>query len=408
MNKVVWYISKYANIKKYGAETRQSSFCKEFVNKGCDVKLILSNSSHLFSSLPKFKGRYLEDSSSNFDVVWVNTLQYKNASSIKRILSWLWFEFFVILLPFRKEYKKPDVVISSSLSIMSVISGSFFKFFYKSKFIFEVRDIWPQTLIDLKGMSKAHPLILFLSAIEKFGYKYADEIVGTMPGLSEHVEEIIGKNEKVHFIPQGISLDFYLEEQESVSPEYFSKYLPKDKFIVTYTGTIGVVNALGYIVEAARILDGKYNNIHFVFVGNGKEEENLKKQAKGLTNITFAPRVNKNQVQSVLNVSAVLLASVKNKKVYRFGISPNKFIDYMFAKKPIICMFSGYLSMINEANCGEFTPSEDPDMLAETLLKYEAMSNEKLDQIGLNGYNFLVEKRNFDVLSDQYIELFND
>lgn len=407
MNKVVWYISKYANTKKFGAETRQSAFCKEFANKGYEVKLITSNSSHLYSSLPKFKGKYFEERSDNFDVVWVNTPQYKKATSIKRILGWLWFEFFVILLPFRKKYNQPDVVIASSLSIMSVISGCFFKYFYKSKFIFEIRDIWPQTLIDLKGMSTKHPLIIFLSLIEKFGYKYADEIVGTMPGLSEHVEKVIGRNKKVHFIPQGVSLDFYQKDQESVSSEYIDKYLPKGKFIVTYTGTMGVANALSYIVEAARILDRKNNNIHFVFVGDGREKDKLQQQAKGLSNLTFAPKVSKNQVQSLLIMSDVLLASVQDEKVYQFGISLNKFIDYMFAKKPIVCMFSGFPSMINEANCGKFTPAENSEIFAYTLLKYALMERFELDKLGNNGYKFLVEKRSFDVLSDQYIRIFN-
>lgn len=408
MNKVVWYISKYANVKKFGAETRQASFCQKFAENGYDVRLVVSDSSHLYSGLPDIEGRYLELKNDNYDVTWVNTVKYKSATSIRRFISWFWFELFVILLPFFKKHKKPDIVIASSLSIMSVLSGSFFKLFFKSKFIFEIRDIWPQSLIDLKGLSKKHPLIYFLSLVEKLGYKYADEIVGTMPGLAKHVDSIIGQNDKVHFIPQGVSLNFYQHEQGSVSPEYIRSYLPKNKFIVTYAGTFGVANALDYIIEAARKLEGCNSNIHFVLVGNGREEDKLKKQAKGLSNITFAPRVNKEQVQSILCLSDVLIASVKDEKVYQFGISLNKFIDFMFAKKPIVCMFSGYPSMINEANCGEFTPSENPEALAEVLVKYANMPKEHLDQLGMNGYNFLVEKRNFDVLSRQYMELFND
>jgi len=408
MNKSVWYISKYANIQEFGAETRQASFCKNFAKNRNDVRLILSNSSHLFPSLPEIEGRYLEQKNDNYNVTWVNTIKYKNATSIRRFISWLWFEFFVITLPFFKKHKNPNVVIASSLSIMSVFSGSFYKLFFKSKFIFEVRDIWPQTLIDLKGMSRRHPLIFMLSMIEKMGYRYADEIVGTMPGLAKHVESVIGQSDNVHFIPQGVSLDFYQNKQQTISPEYMAEYFPKNKFIVTYAGTLGVANALSCIVEAAKILDAKNSNIHFVFVGNGREEAALKQQANGLSNLTFAPRVKKEQVQSVLKCSDILVASVQDEKVYRYGISLNKFIDYMFAKKPIVCMFSGYPSMINEANCGEFTPSEDPKAFVESLIKYEKMPKEQLKKLGENGYNFLLEKRNFDVLSEQYMELFND
>jgi glycosyltransferase involved in cell wall biosynthesis len=408
MNKVVWYISKYANIQKFGAETRQASFCKKFAEKNCNVRLVLSNSSHLYSSLPEMQGRYLELKNDNYDVTWVNTLKYKKATSIRRFISWFWFEFFVIMLPFSKKHKKPDVVIASSLSIMSVLSGSFFKLFFKSKFIFEVRDIWPQTLVDLKSVSKWHPLIIFLSLVEKLGYKYADEIVGTMPNLAKHVKSVTGYSDNVHFIPQGVCLDFYQKEQVSIGADYLEKYIPKGKFIVTYAGTLGIAYALNHVITAAKLLSSINDNIHFVFLGNGLEESSLKKQSENLRNVTFAPRVKKEQVLSVLEASDVLLHSFKMEKVFQFGISPNKFIDYMFAKKPIVCMFSGYPSMINEANCGEFTPSEDPNALVDCLLKYEKMSEEERNKLGENGYNFLVKKRNFDVLSEQYMELFND
>ena len=107
-----------------------ANLCKKFSEKGYDVRLIMSNSSHLYSSLPKFKGRYLDFENEGYGVTCLNTLQYKNAASIRRFISWFWFECLVILLPFSKKYKKPDIVIASSLSIMSVLSGSFFKFFF--------------------------------------------------------------------------------------------------------------------------------------------------------------------------------------------------------------------------------------------------------------------------------------
>jgi len=406
--KCVWYISKYANIAKYGAETRQAAFCKEFSKKGYNVKLITSNSSHLYSTLPKIKGCYFLDKSEKFDVIWVNTPQYKKTTSLKRIIGWVWFEFFVISLPLLKKHQKPDVVIASSLSLMSVFSGCFFKLFYKSKFIFEVRDIWPQSLIDLKVISVRNPLIFILAFIERLGYKYADKVVGTMPGLSIHVEKIIGKNNKVNFIPQGVSLDFYENNQQTIDKNYIDKYIPKGKFLVTYAGTMGVANVLEPILSAAKILDSKDNNIHFLFVGNGREEGSLRAQAETLTNVTFAPRVDKEKIQSILIKSNILIASVKNEKVYEFGISLNKFIDYMFAKKPIICMYSGFPSMINEANCGEFTQSENPIAFADKILEYAKMPDRELQKLGENGYEFLIKKRNFHVLSEQYIELFHD
>ena len=167
-------------------------------------------------------------------------------------------------MAFRKQYERPDVVIASSLSILSVLSGCFYKRFYKTKFIFEVRDIWPQTLIDFKGFSHRHPLILFLSKIEKLGYRYSDSIVGTMPNLTEHVEKEVGLGAKVFSIPHGVNLDFYQNSQRDLPVDFADCYIPPDKFIVTYAGTIGDANALEYIVDAAKKLAlDKGSDVHF-------------------------------------------------------------------------------------------------------------------------------------------------
>ena len=407
MKKNVWYISKYANIDTYGADTRQASFCKEFAKAGHTVRLITSNSSHLYSSLPEFDSRYKDMDNDGYKVTWVNTLKYSKATSIKRILSWIWFEFFVLMMAFRKQYEKPDVVIASSLSILSVLSGCFYKRFYKAKFIFEVRDIWPQTLIDLKGFSHKHPLIWCLSKVEKLGYKYSDSIVGTMPGLKDHVENEVGLGCKVVSIPQGVNLDFYTENQKELPSDFIENYIPKNKFIVTYTGTMGDANALEYIVSAARVLHREQvTNVHFLLVGNGYLKDQLIEQAKGANNITFAPAIKKEQVQHVLELSNILVASVRNEKIYKYGISLNKFIDYMYAKKPIVCMFSGYPSMINEANNGEFTPSENVESFVEAIKKYKKMSICELNVLGENGYKFLVEQRVFSTLGSKFMELF--
>lgn len=407
MKKNVWYISKYANVNAYGADTRQASFCKEFAKAGHNVRLITSNSSHLYSTLPVFKSRYKDMENDGYKVTWVNTLKYSKATSIKRILSWVWFEFFVLIMAFRKQYEKPDVVIASSLSILSVLSGCFYKRFYNAKFIFEVRDIWPQTLIDLKGFSHNHPLIWFLSKVEKLGYKYADSIVGTMPGLKDHVENEVGLGSKVVSIPQGVNLDFYTENQQELSSDFIVNYIPKNKFIVTYTGTMGDANALEYIVSAAKVLQSEQLvNVHFLLVGDGYLKEQLIEQARGINNITFAPAIKKEQVQHVLGLSNILVASVRNEKIYRYGISLNKFIDYMYAKKPVICMFSGYPSMINEANSGEFTPAEDVQSFVDAIKKYQKMSAAELNELGGNGHRFLVEQRVFSTLGNKFMELF--
>lgn len=406
MKKKIWYVSKYANIAKYGADTRQSNFCAEFAKQGNNVRLITSNSSHLYKELPKFSGLYLDTKYSDFSVTWVNTFQYKNHSGVRRILSWLHFEISVIFISMRKKYEKPDIFIASSLSLLSVLSAIFYKKFFNSKFIFEIRDIWPKTLVDIGDFSNSNVLVWILRYIEHLGYRHSDLIVGTMPGLHLHVEKEVGLGSKVIHIPQGVDLDFYLNHQKDLSDDFIKKYIPKDRFLVTYTGSCGPANALDNIVDAASILMEKYNNsrIHFLIVGEGNSKEDLMLRASSLKNITFAPSVNKNQVQHILSLSDLLVCPVRNDPVYEYGMSPNKFIDYMMAKKPIICLFSGLHSMLNEAECGEFIPSGDIEGLINSINKYKRMNQAERNKIGLNGYNFLVEKQNYAILSKRFFK----
>mgnify|MGYP000433378433 FL=1 len=248
---------------------------------------------------------------------------------------------------------------------------------------------------------------MLLNKIERLGYKYSDAIVGTMPGLKLHVENEVGLGSKVHCIPQGVNLAFYDNSQQKLSEEYVEQYIPKNKFIVTYSGTFGEANALEYIIEAAKKLKHT-SKIHFLLVGEGYLKEELKDNASELTNITFAPKVVKEQVQHLLSLSDLLVASVRDEKIYKYGMSLNKFIDYMYAKKPIVCMYSGYPSMVNEAKCGEFTPAENSNEFASVIKKYQLMTPLDRQQIGELGYKFLISERSFGVLSKRYMELFNE
>lgn len=402
----LWYISKYANIKPFGADTRQSMLCKQFAKSGMDVRLVLSNSSHLYDGLPVFDERYLDQEHDGFDVTWVNTPKYEKATSIKRLLGWLYFELMVIWSLISKKYPKPDVVIASSLSLFSIISGAFIKKFFGAKLVFEVRDIWPQTLLDLKGLSSKHPLVMVLGTMERFAYKYADEIVGTMPGLEAHVKSVVATSCRITCIPQGVDLSFYHKHQEDISDDYRASYIPSDKFIVTYTGTFGSANSLDRIIDAAKLIESQgIQDIHFLLVGDGYLKEDLEKYAKGSSNITFAPKVKKSQVQSILVASDLLVAAVQDEPIYKYGLSLNKFIDYMYASKPIVAMYSGYPSMINEAKCGQFTPSNDPAAFAQAIVGLYEKPVDELRMIGERGHQFVVTQREMSVIARKYMEL---
>lgn len=400
----IWYISKYATPQKYFFGTRHFYLAEEWIKTGNDVTIFTSNSSHLTDKLPVFKGKYLFEEIKKIKTFWLNTYKVSkgNSSSLKRILSWFHFEWQFFTLD-KAKISKPDVIIVSSLSLLTVLNGYWFSRKYKCKFIFEVRDIWPLSLIELGGFSKWNPLILLLSWIEKLGYKKANAIVGTMPNLKEHVENVIGKTNKCHTIPQGFSEDFYAN-QEFLEPDYIQKYIPKNAFIVAYAGTINGNNPIDVLIDAAQIL--KEESVYFVIIGEGNKKEFLIEKSKNLPKVVFAPSLPKNKVNHFLSFASVCFDSFSS-DLAKYGLSRNKWIDYMYASKPIICSYSGFESMINESNSGSFVAFNNSKLLANEILKYSTMDKLALAEMGKRAHEYIINNRSFRKLANDYIKIIN-
>lgn len=398
---VIWYICKYASPQKYFFGTRHFYLASEWVKNGHEVTIFTSNSNHLTDKLPIFKGKSIMEDIDGVQTIWLNGKKTENSSGLSRVLSWFHFEWQVLTIS-KKKIKKPDVVIASSLSLLSVISGYIFAKRYRAKFIFEVRDVWPLSAIELGGYSRFNPFIVFLSLLEKFGYKKAKAIIATIPNLTEHVREVTGSSNKTYCIPQGLSLEFY-RRQEELDDAYIEKYIPKSRFIVAYAGTINANNPLETLIKSAELLKER-PDIHFLIVGNGDKKEMLRYTAKSLPNVSFPPAVDKRQVNHLLQHVDVCYDSFSS-TLAKYGLSRNKWIDYMYAGKPIICSYSGFRSMLNEANSGSFVEYGNADRLAHEIEKYASLEKSKLHQLGENGKRFLIENRTFSKLANDYEQI---
>ena len=400
----IWYISKYASPSKYFFGTRHFYLAEEWVNTGNDVTVFTSNSSHLTDKLPKFKEFVFIEFINGVRAVWLNTFKSKKSRAISRILSWLDFDFKLLMIK-KKHFPNPDVIIVSSLSLTTVLPAWILARRYKARFIFEVRDIWPLAILILGGYSKYNPFIIYLRWLEKFGYKNADLIVGTMPNLIQYVREDCKVNTKCVSIPQGFSLRFYEQEQAVINEEYLNNYIPKNKFIICYAGTINMNNPLDDLINAAKILSTN-DKIHFIILGNGDRKVFFQEIANGLKNVSFPPVIPKNQMNSFLRNIDVCYDSCDS-ELAKFGLSRNKWIDYMYASKPIICSYDGFQSMINEANCGSFVKFNDVEKLVKVIQMYSNFNKSELAIMGERAKKFITKSRSFDILASKYIDEIN-
>ncbi len=402
----IWIINQYAGSPHYGMNYRSYYLGEAFVQEGHKVTLFASSFSHLFKHLPKIKSIFTDEKIDGIDYVWVKTPSYKNSKSIKRIYNML---VFMLKLFFFNIFKRerPDIIIISSLSLFPVLNALFWSKLLRVPFIFEVRDIWPLTLIELGGVSPSHPLVKVLAWIERLGYKKASKVVSVLPNAKEHMLSKGLLEEKFFYIPNGVNLQ-EVEDATPLSSE-ISTLIPEDKFIVGYVGTIGIANAMQYLLDTAKIVQ-KHNKIHFVIVGEGGEKEQLKTfaQTHHLHNVTFIDAIAKREVQSMLKHFDLCYIGWHKKEIYRFGVSANKLFDYMYSAKPILHSISVEKDLVSEAQCGVSVPAEDTLAIADAIVTMSKKPLTERQVLGNNGKNYVIQHHSYYSLSQQYLKLIKD
>jgi glycosyltransferase involved in cell wall biosynthesis len=352
--------------------------------------------------LPQFATSRMIEDINGVRTVWLKVLQSTKSSSAKRILSWLHFEWKVLTVS-KSEFQKPDVIIASSLSVLSILSGFFLSRYYKARFILEIRDIWPLSATQLGGYSTKHPFIWLLRKLECFGYRNSDVIVGTMPNLKEHVQAVEPRFRSCICIPQGIKQE-HLDSFEPLDEKYIAETFTSNTFKIAYAGTVNHNNPIEVLLKAISALPDE-EQIEAYVLGSGSMLQYYKDRYAFCKRIKFAPPIPKKQVKAFLHHIDVCFDSIDS-EIARFGLSRNKWIDYMNAGKPIICSYSGYQSMINESDSGSFVEFGNVELLVNEIYRYKQMSKEDRKLMGERARYYLKKNRLFPILARQYEAVF--
>ncbi len=404
----VWIINEYAGSKYHGMVFRSYYYGKELVKHGYKVYVISGAYHHNLKVFPEIKGDFTFEDIDGITYVWVDVPKYENAHDKKRVYKWFKFGAKVLKLPVDK-MDKPDFIIDSSASLFHIYSAHQLAKRYNAKLFFEVRDIWPLSLIELGGYSPKHPFMRLMDWLERYGYKNADKVISVLPNAKEHMMSQGMDEDKFIYLPNAIALEDYKEKDEL--PKEIENKIPKDKFLIGYTGTVGHANALRHLINAAKIIKDKgYKDTHFVIVGNGKDKEYLKNMAKsyGLDNVTFIDQILKSQVSSVLEMLDVCYIGLINQPLFRFGVSPNKLFDYMMAGKPILYAINSGNRPVEEANCGISVEAENAEAIAKGIMKLYDMPKIEREKLGQNGKEYVLKNHTYEELVKRLINSFEE
>jgi glycosyltransferase involved in cell wall biosynthesis len=225
---------------------------------------------------------------------------------------------------------------------------------------------------------------------EKLMYRRANRVMVNSPGYIQHVSELGAK--RVELVPNGGEPGMFSENADGSA--YRAEHHLEDKFVVLYAGAHGMANDLDVMIQAADLLR-EHRNIHFVFIGDGKEKQNLIKHAQeiDLNNVTFLPTCPKEEIANVMSAANICTAILQPIPLFKTTF-PNKVFDYMVAQKPVLLAIDGVIrQVVEEANAGFFISPGHPEIMAKTILEI-SKSPDKLNQMGKSGREFIIKYYN--------------
>ena len=302
---------------------------------------------------------------------------------------------------------KPDVVIASSTYPMDIWVARRIARKARAKLVYEVHDLWPASPIELSGMSPRHPFILLCQKAENDAYRDADVVVSMLPVVAEHMRAHGLDLCKLHIVPNGVALDEWQGTPQPLSPElatHLAALKRGGRTIVGYAGSHGLPNALDVLLDAAALM--KDEPIGFVLVGDGHEKERLAQRVRdeGLGHVAMLAPVPKAQIPALLAVLDIAYIGWQGVPIYRFGIAPNKLMDYMMAGRAVLHSVAAGNDPVAEAGCGLTVAPESTVAVAEGLRALAALTPEARAAMGARGRAFVIANHSYRVLAQRFID----
>ena len=399
----ILYISHYFPPEVNAPAVRVSEMASRWADNGADVTVLTCFPNHPTGIIPKeYRGlwRYRE-TRGKIKVIRTYVHAAPNKGFFKRILNYLSFMTSSIILGVPM-IGKTDIVIATSPQFFVAVAGYVISRIKRSKFIFEVRDLWPEEIIAV-GALKNKLAIRILEAIETFLYRKADLVVTVANGALQTLKERGIPESKLRLIPNGVDIDFL---HNYANGELVRRQLDlEDKFVVGYIGTHGMAHRLDIVLEAAFKMRDQ-DDISFLFVGDGAEKENLTRMALrlNLKNVIFHNQIDRARIPEFYGTCDLCLVPMRKGGIFTRNI-PSKIYEIMAAGKPIIiCADGESRNMVERSGAGIVSRPEDADDLVEKIL-YLRRESEFRERMGRNGYSFVLANSSRHRLADDYLDI---
>ncbi|HOA81079.1 MAG TPA: glycosyltransferase family 4 protein [Defluviitaleaceae bacterium] len=399
-------LNHHASAPDVGGGGRHYDIAKLFAEKGHKITIIASSYANGTKKYNYNEEVVIKQFGDNLNFVYLKTKPaYKNI--ITRFVNYI--DYMRKAAKFNSFKCRPNVIIASSVHPFAWVAGHKLSRRYNAKFIVEVRDLWPLSMYeDFSGIIRKIVFSLFESLERKY-YNLADAIITTAPYAYEYMEEKYGIDKsKVFHIPHGLDIsefDKNTKLEDKVLDDGLRQVLDNN-FCITYTGSLSKSEGLPTFVESAKYLKG-INKMKLVIVGSGSEKSILETIIKehNLDNVIMVDKQPKEFIPLILKKSDVLFCGLMEREAFKYGISKNKFYDYMASGKPIIFASSVRDSLIDKAEAGITIKPHEPEELAKAI-KYLYENIDTIGkQYGQNGRRYVEKYHTNNRITQQFMDV---
>jgi len=400
----ILYLSQYFPPEIGAPSARVYEFARCWVEMGHEVKVLTAFPNHPTGIIPdEYKGEiFRRESVDGIEVVRTWVFATPNKGFLKRIINYLSFPISAILMGLPR-VGECEVVIATSPQFFVAAAGYIAGIFKRKPFIFEVRDLWPDSIEAVGAMS--NKLILkTLRCIEEFLYRRSSKIIAVANSTRDILSSRGVPESKIHIIPNGADIDLFCpgNKQNQVREKYGIK---ESEFLVSYIGTHGMAHGLETVLEAASALADN-NDVRFLLVGEGAEKEKLVNMAKSrnIENVMFLDQQSKDLIPSFYQASDVCLVPLIDRPLFS-AVIPSKIFEIMSSSRPVILGVRGEaLALLEQAEAGIAVEPENPGEMVDAIERLYK-NRELASSLGSNGRKFIEEHYSRNRMAENYIEV---
>jgi colanic acid biosynthesis glycosyl transferase WcaI len=372
----ILYVSQYFPPEMGAPAGRAAELSRLWAEDGHEVTVLTGFPNHPTGIVPpqyrrKFRHLVMHDTYHGVNVVRTWLLPFPNRKPYERMLNYS--SFCVSSAATGIFLHRPDLVIATSPQLLVGLSGWWLARCNGVPLVFEVRDLWPESLTAV-GMGSHNSLLhRSLAQIAGFLYRSCDRLVVVTPAFKEYlIEHWRVPEDKIFVVENGVDTSLFsrLTPNLAIRRELGAE----EKFMVSYIGTMGAAHGLETLLEAAALLRERAPKILFVLVGEGAEKARIVSLARsrGLNNVRFVGQQPREKIPAYITASDACLVLLKKNELFK-TVLPTKMLEFMSCARPVILGVDGHArTVMEQANAGIFMTPEDPLALAEAVVRLAA------------------------------------